>query len=106
MDDYGVEMLCTRTSLAGLLSITAQLSALEAQQEEQRTYIEVRLWFLSPPFGPVAATRRQPGEHRFPRLVGTGEWSPDRQNTSRVCHRRDHLSIGHLKDRTPPEGSP
>ena len=43
VDDYGVEMLCTRTSLAGLMAITSQLSALDMQQDEQRTYIEVRL---------------------------------------------------------------
>ena len=41
IDDYGMEMLCSRLSLDNLSSITSTLSLNGTSKEQQRTFVEV-----------------------------------------------------------------
>ncbi len=49
MDDYGVEVMCSRLSLADLAAATATLSDADRDADSQRVFIEVTrlLWSVA-----------------------------------------------------------
>lgn len=54
VDDYGVEMLCSRLPLEGLTNITGTLSGGGKSDEELRDFMKVR-WKLHPLSQPTCA---------------------------------------------------